>query len=56
MRSGFIGFEPLPVNGCGWVMKIVGCEYTSDSEAMVRRIDGDTFLVAGWTVNLYAYR
>ena len=33
-----------------WVVKMVGCEHMSDSEAVVRRIDEDTFSIARWTI------
>jgi len=25
MRSDFVGFKLLPVNECGWIVKVVGC-------------------------------
>jgi hypothetical protein len=27
MRSGFVAFELLPVNECGWIVRMVGCEH-----------------------------
>jgi hypothetical protein len=41
-----VGFEPLPVNEGGEIVKIVECEYTSDSEAMMRWLYGAAFWVA----------
>ena len=33
-----VGFEVLPLSECGETVKMVECEYTSDSEAMMRWI------------------
>jgi hypothetical protein len=38
MRSGFVRFELLPTSKCGRIVKIVGCEHISDSEAMVQKL------------------
>ena len=32
----FVGFELLPVNEYGEIVKMVECEYTRDSEAMMQ--------------------
>ena len=42
----FVGFELLPVSECGETVKIVECEYTSDSEAMMRWLYRTAFWIA----------
>ena len=42
----FVGFELLPVNECGETVKMVECEYTSDSEAMMRWVYNAAFWIA----------
>ena len=41
-----VGFELLPVNERGDTLKVVECEYTSDSEAMMRWIYRPAFWIA----------
>ena len=41
-----VGFELLPVNECGETLKLVECEYTSDSEAMMRWVYRAAFWIA----------
>jgi hypothetical protein len=41
-----VGFELLPVNECGEVVEMVECEYTSDSEAMMRWLYKAAFWIA----------
>ena len=41
-----VGFEFLPVNESGEAFKIVECEYTSDSEAMMRWVYRAAFWIA----------
>ena len=42
----FVGFELLPANECGETVKMVECEYTSDSEAMMRWVYNAAFWIA----------
>ena len=41
-----VGFELLPVDECGEIVKMVECEYTSDSEAMMRWVYRAAFWIA----------
>ena len=42
----FVGFELLPVNECGETVKMVECEYTRDSEAMMQWVYNTAFCIA----------
>ena len=43
---GLVGFELLPVDESGGRVKMVECEYTSDSQAMMRWLYGAAFWIA----------
>jgi len=43
---GRVGLELLPVNECGETVKMVECEYTGDSEAMMRWLYRAAFWIA----------